>query len=177
MYGTTSSSNGGGETSSLADKDDMNNNNNDNNDESSKPKVAKRYEDMSHDMIQQCKRRERKLHFEDKSDNIIFFSVFIQFLLMDAMIGYDYYPKTFNNRIIRNFTQFVIILIAFTNFEMKWLGFFWVSEYSELIKYLSLMTRYSNDKTDVRIYQITHISFQLFYPTCLIYYIYIEELA
>jgi hypothetical protein len=110
--------------------------------------------------------------FQDKSQNIIYFSVFVQFLLIDVMIGQEYYPKTLQNRYPKILIQLLTITFAFANNDMKWLGFFWLSEYSEVMRYLSLMSGYPNDKIDILIYRMTHISFQVIYPLFLMYLIY-----
>ena len=113
--------------------------------------------------------------FQDKSHNIIYFSVFVQFLLIDVMIGQEYYPKTLQNRYPKIWIQLLTISFAFANDDMKWLGFFWLSEYSEVMRYLTLISGYPNDKIDILIYQMTHISFQVIFPLFLMYQIYQRE--
>lgn len=119
--------------------------------------------------------RTQQIVFEDKNVNIVVFSVFVQFLLMDTLMGQDYYPKTLRNRLAKNISQFIIMATAFTSHQMKWLGFFWLSEYSEVMRYLSLILGYSCDKNDIIIYRITHICFQIIYPIFLMIQIYIRE--
>lgn len=119
--------------------------------------------------------RTSEIEFEDKNMNIVIFSVFVQFLVMDTLIGQDYYPKTLQNRLIKNITQFLIMSSAFASHQMKWLGFFWLSEYSEVMRYLSLISGYPCDSNDVLIYRITHICFQIIYPTFFLVQIYVRK--
>ncbi len=113
--------------------------------------------------------------FEDKDVNIVIYSVFVQFLVMDTLIGQDYYPKTLRNRWIKNLSQFVLMTVAFANHQVKWLGFFWLSEYSEVMRYLTLISGIPSSKTDILIYRMTHISFQVIYPSFLIWQIYMRH--
>jgi hypothetical protein len=119
--------------------------------------------------------RTQQIDFEDKNVNVVLFSVFVQFLVMDTMIGQDYYPNTLKNRLTKNIIQFIIMMAAFTTHQMKWLGFFWLSEYSEVMRYLSLISGCPCDKNDILIYRITHICFQVVYPTFLLTQIYLRE--
>lgn len=119
--------------------------------------------------------RTQQIEFEDKNINIVVFSVFVQFLVMDTLIGKDYYPNTLKNRWTKNMIQFIVMMTAFTTHQMKWLGFFWLSEYSEVMRYLSLISGSPCDKNDILIYRITHICFQIVYPTFLLVQIYIRE--
>lgn len=119
--------------------------------------------------------RTQQIEFEDKNINIVVFSVFVQFLVMDTLIGKDYYPNTLKNRWTKNIIQFMIMMAAFTSHQMKWLGFFWLSEYSEVMRYLSLISGYPCDKNDILIYRFTHICFQVVYPTFLLAQIYLRE--
>jgi hypothetical protein len=113
--------------------------------------------------------------FQDKSQNIVLFSSFIQFLVMDMVIGQDIYLKVLQNRLAKNWSQFLIISIAFVNHDMKWLGFFWLSEYSEVMRYLSLLSGYTHDRIDILIYRMTHVCFQVIYPLFLMYQIHIRQ--
>ena len=119
--------------------------------------------------------RTQQIEFEDRDVNIVLFSVFVQFLVMDTLIGQDYYPNTLKNRWTKNIIQFIIMMSAFTSHQMKWLGFFWLSEYSEVMRYLSLMSGCPCDKNDIYIYRIIHICFQVVYPTFLLAQIYLRE--